>query len=261
MYQPGVLLFGIVFDDGTGDFFEEVHLLGQGCSSGGISVVELGSVGLPFAVSFGCPLIRSGLGCLAWDVYAFAPPEVASVEHDEEFEPCGPRHLVVTIHRLGRGPFHVVEEPMDIFVGTLNMSVPMLADDRWWQVELPVPNVQMCLASDSDIGLGVYLGVVSKYSLFDLILVFPSSILFSVGGNHDFVYPFYEVGVVAMSVLDPLGKSGEALAVNRVNSFICLFIAEVVADLVVNRSSFFSKILFGGVALHFAYMLVVCAYF
>ena len=108
-------------------------------------MVELGSVGLPFAVSFGCHLIRSGLGCLAWDVYAFTPPEVAGVEHDEEFEPCGPRHLVVTIRRVGRGPFHVVEEPMDVFVSALDMTVPMLADDRRWQVKLPVPDVEVCV--------------------------------------------------------------------------------------------------------------------
>ena len=57
------------------------------------------------------------------------------------------------------------------------------------------------------------------------------------------MYPFDEVGVVVVSVLDPLGKSGEALAVNGVGSLVCLFIAQAVANLVVSRSSFFCNIL------------------
>ena len=74
---------------------------------------------------------------------AFAPLEVAGVKHDEEFEPSGTGHLVVSIRRLGGGAFQVVEEPMDVFVDCLDMLVSVLANDRWWQVELPVSNVEV----------------------------------------------------------------------------------------------------------------------
>ena len=99
------------------------------------------------------------------------------------------------------------------------------------------------MASDPNIALRVDLGVVTEYSLFRPLLVLPSPFLFDVDGNQDFVYPFNEVGVVVVSVLDPLGKSGEALAVNGVDSLVCLFIAQVVANLVVCRSFSFCNIL------------------
>ena len=106
--QANVLLLGIVLDDGPTDLLEEVHLFGEGSSSRGIAMVELGSVGLSFAVSFGCRLVRSGLGCLVWDVKAFIPPKGACVEHYKEFKPCVPRHLVVVIHRMGGRAFQLV---------------------------------------------------------------------------------------------------------------------------------------------------------
>ena len=78
-----------MLDNRSCDLFEKVELFGEGGLSGGISVVWFASVCLGSAVSFGCSLVRSVLGCLAWDVVAFRTSVGAGVEHDEEFNPSG----------------------------------------------------------------------------------------------------------------------------------------------------------------------------
>ena len=63
---------------------------------------------------------------------AFASSVIAGVEHYEELEPRGSRHLAVSINGLGMGPLHVIEEMVDVFVGGLYMVVSVLANDRGW---------------------------------------------------------------------------------------------------------------------------------
>ena len=61
---------------------------------------------------------------------AFASTVLAGVKHDEELEPRGSRHLVISINGLGKGPLHVIEEMVDVFVDGLYMVVSVLANDR-----------------------------------------------------------------------------------------------------------------------------------
>ena len=58
----------------------------------------------------------------------------AGVEHHEKLEPCSARDFVVFVLGLGRCPFRVVEEVVDVFVEGLDVLVSVLANNRWWEV-------------------------------------------------------------------------------------------------------------------------------
>ena len=187
---------------------------------------------------------------------AFASTVLAGVEHDEELEPRGSRHLVISISGLGRGPLHVIEEMVDVFVNGSYMVVSVLANDRGWQVELAVLRIEVTLASYLDVAHRINLGVVTEHSLLDFLHVLPPLLLLNVDRNEDFVYPFKESRVVVVSIFDPSRKSGKALPVDRVDSLVRLLVAKVVANLIACGGSSFGNILEGGVALDFADLLV-----
>ena len=66
---------------------------------------------------------------------------------------------------------------------------------------------------------------------------------------------FEELDVSVVPFFDPFRKSGQALPVDSVDAFICLFITEVVANLVACAGPSFGNIKDGGVALDLADLL------
>ena len=118
---------------------------------------------------------------------AFASTEIAGVKHDEELEPRSSRHLVISINGLGKGPLHVIEEMVNVFVDGLNMVVSVLSTDRGWQIELAVVGIEVILASYLNVAHRVNLGVVTEHSLLDFLHVLPPLLLLNVDRNEDFV--------------------------------------------------------------------------
>ena len=86
--QLRVVGVGVVLEDRSRDLLERVEFFIEGGLSGGVSVVLFGACCFGPAASPRCPVLGSVLGSLALNMLAFRTSEAASVEHDEELDPC-----------------------------------------------------------------------------------------------------------------------------------------------------------------------------